>query len=82
VETFILDLRQPLTEAPVLEHIRSTLTDSNSLEIEVAKDISLNSVFAQLSALGLEVLSMRNKANRLEELFVSLVEKVKEEQQA
>ncbi|MGI2258809.1 ABC transporter ATP-binding protein [Shewanella sp. GXUN23E] len=82
VETFILDLRKPLSEAPVLEHIRCTLTDSNSLEIEVAKNFSLNSVFTQLTTLGIEVISMRNKANRLEELFVSLVDKVKKEQQA
>ena len=47
----------------------------STLEIDVEKSHSLNDVFARLTALGIAVHSMRNKANRLEELFVSLVEK-------
>ncbi len=47
--------------------------DDHSLEIEVSKDQSLNDIFSQLSASGIEVLSMRNKTNRLEELFMRLV---------
>ena len=46
-----------------------------TLEVDVEKTQSMNGVFVQLEALGVSVLSMRNKANRLEELFVSLVEK-------
>ena len=44
------------------------------LEAEVSKDQSLNQLFAQLSPLGIEVVSMRNKVNRLEEVFMRLVE--------
>ncbi|EFV7688219.1 hypothetical protein GJ368_00180 [Shigella boydii] len=44
-----------------------------TLEVEVLREQGINSVFTQLSEQGIQVLSMRNKANRLEELFVSLV---------
>ncbi|MBU9848385.1 ABC transporter ATP-binding protein [Rahnella ecdela] len=71
-ETFILDLgsKSPL---PVLEGYRSHLTDTSTLEVEVMREQGLNSLFSQLSKQGVQVLSMRNKANRLEELFVTLV---------
>ena len=46
--------------------------DSNSLEVEVNKNIGVNDLFRQLSELKLEVASMRNKNNRLEELFVNM----------
>ncbi|MFT5704573.1 MAG: ABC-2 type transport system ATP-binding protein [Shewanella sp.] len=73
LETFILDLAAELSQAPVLEGFTSRLTHANTLEIDVAKEQSINSVFAQLSEQDIEILSMRNKANRLEELFVELV---------
>ncbi|MBF7994491.1 ABC transporter ATP-binding protein [Rahnella laticis] len=71
-ETFILDLgaKSPL---PLLEGYRSQLTDTSTLEVEVMREQGLNSLFSQLSKQGVQVLSMRNKANRLEELFVTLV---------
>ncbi len=47
--------------------------DTATLEVEVLREQGINSVFTQLSEQGIQVLSMRNKANRLEELFVSLV---------
>ncbi|HEX5636380.1 MAG TPA: AAA family ATPase, partial [Gammaproteobacteria bacterium] len=75
VETFILDLRSPLTQAPVLRDYPLRQTDPMTLEVDVEKTQSMNGVFVQLEALGISVISMRNKANRLEELFVSLVEK-------
>lgn len=75
VETFILDLRSPLSQAPVLKDYPVRWLDPVTLEVDVEKTQSLNGVFVQLEALGINVLSMRNKANRLEELFVSLVEK-------
>ncbi|MCC4834504.1 ABC transporter ATP-binding protein [Shewanella sp. 1_MG-2023] len=78
VETFILDLRQDIKAAPVLENMNSRLVDGHTLEVDVAKAQNLNELFAQLSKQDIEVLSMRNKANRLEELFVELVEKAKE----
>jgi len=50
------------------------LADDGSIEVEVTKAQNLNEIFAALSARGIEVVSMRNKANRLEELFMRLVE--------
>ncbi|MFP5430314.1 MAG: ABC transporter ATP-binding protein [Gammaproteobacteria bacterium] len=75
VETFILDLRYPMEQAPVLKDYPVRWLDPVTLEVDVEKTQSMNGVFVQLEAQGINVLSMRNKANRLEELFVSLVEK-------
>ncbi|MFH0256009.1 ABC transporter ATP-binding protein [Vibrio rumoiensis] len=72
VETFILDL-QDCEQSPVLEDANITHFSPNSLEVEIDKTQGLNRVFEQLSAQGVQVLSMRNKANRLEELFVTIV---------
>ena len=73
-ETFVLNLRQPLAAAPALPGYRIERTDEQTLEVEVSKEQNLNGIFTALSAQGVEVLSMRNKANRLEELFMRLVE--------
>lgn len=78
VETFIFDLRKALVVAPQLTNMNCRLIDAHTLEVDVAKSHNINELFAQLSAADIEVLSMRNKANRLEELFVELVEKAKE----
>jgi ABC-2 type transport system ATP-binding protein len=72
-ETFVLDLLTPLAEAPVIEGFEMTLVDNLCLEVVVDKAQSLNDVFAGLLALDIKVSSMRNKANRLEELFVKLL---------
>ncbi|HIF9252585.1 TPA: ABC transporter ATP-binding protein [Photobacterium damselae] len=77
-ETFILDLSAPV-ETVALEQVVWRLLDSTTLEIEINKGESLNHVFAQLSEQGINVQSMRNKANRLEELFVTLVAQAKED---
>jgi ABC-2 type transport system ATP-binding protein len=74
VETFVLDLADELQEAPSIEGFATRLADGHSLEVDVPKSEGLNGVFEQLNKSGVKVLSMRNKANRLEELFVSLVE--------
>lgn len=76
IETFILDTTE-FEEAPRLEGFNCTATDNHTLEIEVAKEQGLNTVFTQLTEQGVQVLSMRNKSNRLEELFVRLVEEGK-----
>jgi len=73
-ETFVFNLRQARSEAPRLRGYRSALTDGNTMEIEVTRGQSLNDIFAQLSSQGIEVDSMRNKVNRLEELFIRLVD--------
>ncbi|WP_152224441.1 ABC transporter ATP-binding protein [Pseudomonas sp. SCB32] len=75
VETFYLDLKATLAEAPKLDGYPVRLVDDHTLEVQVDKTMGINGLFSQLNAQGLEVLSLRNKSNRLEELFVSLVEK-------
>ncbi len=72
IETFILDVETDASEI-VLDGIECRFKEGE-LEIDVPKEAGLNPVFAQLSEQGVQVLSMRNKANRLEELFVRLVE--------
>ncbi|MBZ9611155.1 ABC transporter ATP-binding protein [Rheinheimera maricola] len=72
-ETFVLDLASDAS-AVSLEGINWRTLDGHSIEVDVEKAQGLNAIFAQLSAQDIKVLSMRNKANRLEELFVSLVE--------
>ncbi|SDH39675.1 ABC-2 type transport system ATP-binding protein [Vibrio xiamenensis] len=79
VETFILDLGDSIDEVPVLENVNSQHLVDGSLEIELNKTQGLNSVFSQLTELGITVTSMRNKANRLEELFVSIVRQQQEQ---
>ncbi|MFP1763608.1 ABC transporter ATP-binding protein [Lonsdalea quercina] len=71
-ETFILDLASK-SALPRLEGYPHRLVDTTTLEVDVKRDQGLNGVFSQLSAQGVQILSMRNKANRLEELFVNLV---------
>jgi len=72
-ERFIMDLRAPLLEPPRLNGYGVSLLADTTLEVEVSKEQGLNDLFHRLSALGVEVISMRNKANRLEELFIHLL---------
>jgi ABC-2 type transport system ATP-binding protein len=73
-EIFVFNLRASLSIPPRLAGFTPKLVDAHTIEIEVSKDQSLNEIFAQLSQQGLEVTSMRNKVNRLEELFIRLVD--------
>jgi ABC-2 type transport system ATP-binding protein len=73
-EVFVLNTRQPVAAAPELPGYAVKLADDGSIEVEVTKSQNLNDIFAALGARGIEVVSMRNKANRLEELFMRLVE--------
>jgi ABC-2 type transport system ATP-binding protein len=73
-EIFVLNLRNSLEAHPRLEGYVASLVDSHTLEVEVSKEQNLNDLFERLSGLGIEVLSMRNKVNRLEEIFMRLVE--------
>ena len=73
-EVFVLSLTEPLTEAPVLDGFQTRLRDDCELEVEKGPDHDLNDLFAALSARNIHVASLRNKANRLEELFMHLVE--------
>ncbi len=72
-ETFLLDLREPIAQVPDLAGLRLRRVDARTLEVDVPRGIGLNRVFSALDAAGIEVLSMRAKANRLEEVFLSLV---------
>jgi len=78
VETFVLDLANPATALPEVHDVKLTLIDDHTIEAEMSREHDLNSLFAALSQRGVLVRSMRNKANRLEELFVRLVESGKE----
>jgi ABC-2 type transport system ATP-binding protein len=73
-EIFVLNVRNPVAVAPDLPGYAVAIAGDGSLEVEVKKDQNLNDIFAALSARGIEIVSMRNKANRLEELFLRLVE--------
>jgi ABC-2 type transport system ATP-binding protein len=73
-ETFVLDLAAPLAKLPQLERHRLVQVDENTLEAEIERDDSINSLFDELSRHDIQVSSMRNKTNRLEELFMNLVE--------
>ncbi len=73
-ETFVLDVGGALDAAPRVGGYRVRLRDPTTLEVEVSKERGINALFAELSRQGVEVLSMRNKANRLEELFLRLID--------
>lgn len=73
-EIFILDI-EAITTVPYSDNCKITQIDAQTLEVEISKKESLNSLFADLSKQGINVKSLRNKSNRLEELFISLVEK-------
>ena len=74
IETFVLDPRAPLSAAPEIDGYETRLREDGSFEVEVARSASINELFGALDRAGIQVRSMRNKANRLEELFLRLVE--------
>ncbi|MDX1525600.1 MAG: ABC transporter ATP-binding protein [Pseudidiomarina maritima] len=83
METFVLDVEYPAgVTSATLEGFTWRAIDDHSIEVDVEKSQGLNPVFEQLTAQSIQVLSMRNKANRLEELFVNLVEKGRKPQGA
>ena len=73
-ETFVLDLDKRPEEFPHIDEVCFRHRDDLSIEIDVPKSAALNKVFEWLSKQDIKVLSMRNKSNRLEELFVQLTE--------
>jgi len=73
METFVLNLARPCAAAPALEGFEVRRVDDLTLEVDVLRERNLNDLFGRLSGSGVEVLSMRNKANRLEEVFLKLV---------
>ncbi len=74
METFVLDLAAPLSELPDIENQKLVQLDDTTIEADICRDDSINALFDELSKRDIRVLSMRNKANRLEELFMDLVD--------
>ena len=74
LETFVLDLARPLERAPASPRFALRLVDPTTLEVDIPREQGINALFAELGARGIEVASMRNKTNRLEELFLRLIE--------
>lgn len=73
-ETFLLDLAEPVSQPPVVEGFEITQVEPSQLALVIHRGQQLNDVFSVLSEQGIQVVSMRNRANRLEEMFVSMVE--------
>lgn len=72
-ETLILDMREPILSAPTIAGFEIIQKDPTTLEVSFRRDVKVNDLFAGLSKLGYEVVSLRNKTNRLEELFLDRV---------
>jgi ABC-2 type transport system ATP-binding protein len=75
METFILNLRQPLADILEIPGYPLRRLDDLRLEVDVTQEQGINPLFQHLSARGIEISSLRNKTNRLEELFMRLVDK-------
>lgn len=73
IQTIILDIEKPITELSALATYRYRILDPTSIEVEIRRDQSLNQLFTELNKHSITVTSMRNKTNRLEELFVRLI---------
>jgi ABC-2 type transport system ATP-binding protein len=73
-EVFVLSLSNPIDKAPTLDGFDVVLRDDREIEVGKGPDVTLNDLFRQLNAEGIDVVSLRNKANRLEELFIRLIE--------
>ena len=73
-QTFVLDLKDPLSELPDTTEFEMRLVDENTLEVELDKERSINRIFEVLNSHNIRVDSLRNKTNRLEELFINLVQ--------
>lgn len=71
-ETFVLDLAERVARAPLADGYRIRLVDPTTLEVDISKDQGINKLFSDLSAQNIRVISLRNKANRLEELFIRM----------
>lgn len=75
VQGFVLDVNDPLEQAPVVPNFSIQLVDSATLNVAIKKDQSINELFGYLTDQGIQVNSMRNESNRLEEMFIEMVKK-------
>jgi ABC-2 type transport system ATP-binding protein len=78
-EIFVLDLKNPVEQLPELPGYQAELINAQTLEVTVPRETGINSMFEHLSRLGIDVASMRNKQNRLEQLFIDLVDRSKQQ---
>jgi len=78
IETFLLDTREEVVDVPELDGYTLLKIDTCTLAVDVAKEKGLNKLFTQLSDHGITILSLRNKTNRLEELFMDMVNENKQ----
>lgn len=74
IEHFVLDIAAPLQTAPFIPGYVIELADEKTLNVSVPKNLGLNTLFAHLSMQGVTVASLKNKSNRLEQLFIDLVQ--------
>jgi len=74
-ETFVLNLKGKVTELPVLGGFVLDHIDDSTLEVQISREHTINGLFDALSRNGIEVISLRNKQNRLERLFLDRVER-------
>jgi ABC-2 type transport system ATP-binding protein len=74
VEHFVLDLAHPVATAPMIEGCQIELMSDKSLNVAIPKEHGLNKLFSQLTAQNIEVISLKNKTNRLEQLFMDLID--------
>ena len=73
-ETFVLNLSKPVTQLPEMENYPFTQVDETTIEVTVHKEQNINDLFSLLTTKSINVISMRNKSNRLEEMFLQMVE--------
>ncbi len=74
IETFVLTLKDRLEQQPTLDGFEISQRDGRTLEVKVARERGINELFSGLSDLNIEVLSLRNKQNRLEQLFIDMMD--------
>jgi ABC-2 type transport system ATP-binding protein len=74
-ETFIFDINKPVSILPNSPEFKISRFDDTTIEAEITKGQNLNELFTYLTGEGITIISMRNKSNRLEELFVRLLDK-------
>jgi ABC-2 type transport system ATP-binding protein len=74
IETFLLETKEPVTAVASLENTEFSLVDETTVEVTKNRSQSINRIFEHLNSQGIIVESMRNKTNRLEELFLKMVE--------
>ena len=73
-EVFVLSLEEPVSAAPELNGFDTQLRNDSEIEVDIGPGQNLNQLFEQLNKQGIQIDSLRNKTNRLEELFMRLVE--------